>query len=131
MDVSYHVSQYQTIIEELKGEISRLNSKLQSSSTSDNASSKNKEKTEQLREKMKATFKEQMDLRSKLMEIDNNVLALSMEFEKQNQVVQAWEAERLRRSKKPSNGQEITIGEEGECKNKSFFLNFFFEGLYF
>ena len=122
MDVSYHVSQYQTIIEELKGEISRLNSKLQSSSTSDNASSKNKEKTEQLREKMKATFKEQMDLRSKLMEIDNNVLALSMEFEKQNQVVQAWEAERLRRSKKTSNGpnQEITIGEGGECSNKSF-----------
>ncbi|KAF2347946.1 hypothetical protein FHG87_021299 [Trinorchestia longiramus] len=53
-----------------------------------------------------------MNLRNKLMEIDNNILALSMEFERQNQVVQEWEAERLRSSGKPtsksSNG-EITI----------------------
>lgn len=63
-----------------------------------------------------------MNLRNKLMEIDNNVLALSMEFERQNQVVQDWESERLRRSTKTeskANG-EITIDmdkEKGKLDN--------------
>ena len=35
--------------------------------------------------------------RKKLMEIDNSLVGLSMEFEKQNEVVTDWEAEKARK----------------------------------
>lgn len=59
------------------------------------------------------------------MDIDNNILALSMEFERQNMVVTEWESERARRLKgrheptKGPNGEEIidmdTDKEKGEA----------------
>lgn len=45
------------------------------------------------------------------MDIDNNILALSMEFERQNMVVTEWESERARRLK---GRQEPTQGPNGE-----------------
>lgn len=113
LDVSYHVSQYQTIITELKDEISRLNSKISLDSTETQVvNPQNTVKTKQLKKELIEMFREQMNLRNKLMEIDNNVLALSMEFERQNQVVQEWESERLRRSDKKQNNDsngDLTI----------------------
>ena len=47
------------------------------------------------------------------MEIDNNILALSMEFERQNLVVTEWETEKARRRGK-SQTDGFTKGPDGE-----------------
>lgn len=51
--------------------------------------------------------------RNKLIDIDSNILALSMEFERQNLVVSEWEAERARRERNlmehPKGSQEEQI----------------------
>nr|XP_045619203.1 kinesin-like protein KIF19 [Procambarus clarkii] len=122
LDVSYHVSQYQTIITELKDEIDRLKSKLDESVPEQSTTGMNSQEVEQERqknaEKMRKLkndlldyFREQMSLRNKLMDIDSNILALSMEFERQNLVVTEWETERAQRSKGRS---EPIKGPDGE-----------------
>ena len=68
LDVSYHVSQYQTIISELRGEIGRLKEKIQAESGNfvngpPNSGIK-KAELQELREQMVANFKDQMNLRS-------------------------------------------------------------------
>nr|XP_053653604.1 kinesin-like protein KIF19 [Cherax quadricarinatus] len=50
--------------------------------------------------------------RNKLMDIDSSILALSMEFERQNLVVTEWEAERSRRSKGRSDSVKGPDGED-------------------
>ncbi|XP_071540664.1 kinesin-like protein KIF19 isoform X3 [Panulirus ornatus] len=122
LDVSYHVSQYQTIISELKEEIERLKGKIASEDDDKNTlgmnpqeleaeQQKNAEKLERLKNDLLDMFREQMSLRSKLMDIDSNILALSMEFERQNLVVTEWETEKASRAKIRS---EPVKGPEGE-----------------
>ena len=113
LDVAYHVSQYQAIITELKDEISRLNTKLNDNEClEEDTSHKGSSKTKQMKKELINLFREQMNLRTKLMEIDNNVLALSMEFERQNQVVQEWESERLRGLKKREREYSLDMDDE-------------------
>lgn len=57
MDVSYQVSQYQTIITELKGEITRLNTKLGSDADSGKSVSRNSAKTRDLKKQLISTFR--------------------------------------------------------------------------
>lgn len=45
-----------------------------------------------LREQIVATFKEQMKLRRKLMEIDSHLLGLGMDAERQHLVISHWES---------------------------------------
>ncbi|XP_042875431.1 kinesin-like protein KIF19 isoform X2 [Penaeus japonicus] len=124
LDVSYHVSQYQNIISELKEEIDRLKGKLEGgreesagsgaaplSQEAKEEQQKNAERLKKIKNDLLDLFREQMSLRNKLMEIDNNILALSMEFERQNMVVTEWESERARRLK---GRQEPTKGPNGE-----------------
>ena len=73
VDVEHHVSQYQNIIEELKGEIARLREKLQvdgdlSSDAVDTfkdrkAQEAHRVKLKALQEQLVANFKDQMDVR--------------------------------------------------------------------
>ena len=68
LDVQYHVSQYQSIISELKGEIARLKDKMNvdSSLTKNQPPSANKKIQEELKELRDAfviNFNEQMKLR--------------------------------------------------------------------
>ncbi|XP_069973759.1 kinesin-like protein KIF19 isoform X5 [Penaeus vannamei] len=126
LDVSYHVSQYQNIISELREEIGRLKGKLEAGQDEGAANNgvplsqeakeeqeKNAERLKKIKNDLLDLFREQMSLRNKLMDIDNNILALSMEFERQNMVVTEWESERARRLKgrheptKGPNGEEI------------------------
>ncbi|XP_063602768.1 kinesin-like protein KIF19 [Penaeus indicus] len=124
LDVSYHVSQYQNIISELREEIDRLKGKLEAgqdegaanggvplSQEAKEEQEKNAERLKKIKNDLLDLFREQMSLRNKLMDIDNNILALSMEFERQNMVVTEWESERARRLK---GRQEPTQGPNGE-----------------
>merc|ERR1719211_787670 len=98
LDVSFHVGQYQSIISELKGEIGRLKEKIESGSTKSSATATKQQMEELkiLRDALVANFREQMKLRHRLMEIDNHILGLSMEFEKQNIIITEWETERVK-----------------------------------
>ena len=64
LDVSYHISQYQNIISELRGEIGRLKEKIQSEAVFGGPSSGvKKAELQEMREQMVTNFKEQMNLR--------------------------------------------------------------------
>jgi hypothetical protein len=64
LDVSYHVSQYRTIISELRDEIARLRTKMKEDRPrSGDASNDKGEKLKILRDQIVSTFREQMRLR--------------------------------------------------------------------
>lgn len=50
------------------------------------------EEVRSLRERIVGTFKEQMKLRRKLMEIDSHLLGLSMDAERQHLIISHWES---------------------------------------
>ncbi|EFA08129.2 kinesin-like protein KIF19 [Tribolium castaneum] len=97
LDVSYHVTQYQTVINELRDEISRLQQKMNEERPRSadvrrmNAEERSNE-VKKLREQIVETFKTQMKLRRKLMEIDSHLLGLGMEAERQHLIISHWES---------------------------------------
>ncbi|XP_021913192.1 kinesin-like protein KIF19 isoform X2 [Zootermopsis nevadensis] len=94
LDVSYHVSQYRTIISELRDEISRLRSKMEEDRPrSGDASNNRGGKLKLLREKIVSTFREQMRLRRRLMEYNAQLLSLSTEAEQQHAIISQWESQ--------------------------------------
>ncbi|XP_044759987.1 kinesin-like protein KIF19 isoform X3 [Coccinella septempunctata] len=97
LDVSYHVSQYQDVISELRNEIGRLQQKMKEDRPRSadinrmNAEERSRE-VRNLREQIVDTFKNQMKLRRKLMEIDSHLLGLGMEVERQHLIIAHWES---------------------------------------
>ena len=64
LDVSYHVSQYRTIISELRDEITRLKSKMNEDRPRSGSTTNDKgERLKLLRDQIVSTFREQMKLR--------------------------------------------------------------------
>ena len=66
LDVSYHISQYQTIISDLRGEIGRLKEKIifeDNNGQPGVSSGVKKAELQELREQMVVNFKDQMSLR--------------------------------------------------------------------
>ncbi|CAG9864986.1 unnamed protein product [Phyllotreta striolata] len=97
LDVSYHVTQYQTVITELRDEISRLQHKMKeerprSADVRKLNSEERRKEVQELREQIVETFKTQMKLRRKLMEIDSHLLSLGMESERQHMIISHWES---------------------------------------
>ncbi|KAJ8957441.1 hypothetical protein NQ318_004921 [Aromia moschata] len=97
LGVSYQVTQYQTVISELRDEISRLQNKMKEERPRSadvkrmNAEERSNE-VKKLREQIVETFKMQMKLRRKLMEIDSHLLGLGMEAERQHVIISHWES---------------------------------------
>ncbi|KAI4456335.1 kinesin-related [Holotrichia oblita] len=97
LDVSYHVSQYQTVINELRDEINRLQQKMtedrpRSAEINKITAEQRSNEVKKLREQIVETFKMQMKLRRKLMEIDSHLLGLGMEAERQHLIISHWES---------------------------------------
>lgn len=97
LDVSYHVSQYQTVINELRDEIHRLQQKMtedrpRSAEINKITAEQRSNEVKKLREQIVETFKMQMKLRRKLMEIDSHLLGLGMEAERQHLIISHWES---------------------------------------
>ena len=66
LDVSYHISQYQTIISDLRGEIGRLKEKMifeQNTGQHGVSSGAKRAELQELREQIVVNFKDQMNLR--------------------------------------------------------------------
>ncbi|XP_044732518.1 kinesin-like protein KIF19 isoform X2 [Chrysoperla carnea] len=97
MNVGYHITQYQTVINELRNEISRLKTKMQedrprSGQAERISASQRSNEIKMLREQIVETFKEQMKLRRRLMEIDTQLLSLGMDAERQHMIISNWES---------------------------------------
>ncbi|KAJ8319029.1 hypothetical protein KUTeg_004120 [Tegillarca granosa] len=102
-DVSYHIAQYSNIIQELREEIMRLRSKLhdkngiQHHSSSANIQAvqaevleskrqSDREEMTKLKEQLLISFKDQMELRRSLMELNNASMEISLETNR-NQLI--------------------------------------------
>ncbi|XP_073945305.1 kinesin-like protein KIF19 isoform X2 [Choristoneura fumiferana] len=111
-----HMSQYRSVINDLRDEIARLKLKMK-----DDRGVKTKEEQQQLalevsqqeteesaahlkslREAIVSTFKQQMRLRRRLMELDSHLLGLALDAERQHAAISHWEA-RFNRLYKPIN----------------------------
>lgn len=88
LDVSYHISQYQNIISDLRGEIGRLKEKIQSEAVFGGPSSGvKKAELQEMREQMVTNFKEQMNLRFLTFFTSRN---LSLNFTIQGSINGNW-----------------------------------------
>ena len=77
--MSYHISQYQNIISELRGEIGRLKEKIQSEAVFGGPSSGvKKAELQEMREQMVTNFKEQMNLRYFTIFFQNHATSFSI-----------------------------------------------------
>ncbi|OQR77483.1 kinesin protein KIF19-like [Tropilaelaps mercedesae] len=115
VDVNTHVNQYQGIIAELRAEITKLQDKIDQNETNNvkilpmpasnghgpnkkiqEENAKNAAELNKLRQQLVESFNKQMMVRSKMMEVDNCLLALSTDLEKLSIVINQWETEKLK-----------------------------------
>ncbi|KAF9824638.1 hypothetical protein SFRURICE_004095 [Spodoptera frugiperda] len=109
------LSQYRTVINELREEIARLKLKMKDDRTikpgfarvqeeeiSKEDAAENAAHLKSLREAIVSTFKQQMRLRRRLMELDSHLLGLALDAERQHAAISHWEA-RFNRLYKPIN----------------------------
>uniref|UniRef100_A0A8C7Z8E1 Kinesin-like protein n=1 Tax=Oryzias sinensis TaxID=183150 RepID=A0A8C7Z8E1_9TELE len=117
MNVSYHIAQYTNIISDLRCEIERLKKKIAEQSSrqlsSERADIRNvqaevqahaglqsRADMEQLREQLLHAFRQQMDIRKSLMELENSNMELQIDKSKHLLIITDWEQERSRRRSK-------------------------------
>ncbi|XP_077979371.1 kinesin-like protein KIF19 [Glandiceps talaboti] len=115
LNVSYHIAQYTSIITELRKEISRLKQKISEQEieprpTQGSASIKDiqseverttglqdKKEMDRLRQQLVSNFKDQMEIRHSLMELENTNMEIAMDTNKHMLSISEWEQEKLRR----------------------------------
>lgn len=130
LDISYHVSQYRTIISELRDEISRLRSKMsdgresyertvnelpndtQANQTLDQLLTKSDE-LQNLKNDIVTTFKEQMRLRRKLLNIESYLMGLEVESGRQHSLISEWEGRNNRLYKNHTSSGKLSSIHEG------------------
>ncbi|NP_001079193.1 kinesin-like protein KIF19 [Xenopus laevis] len=117
LNVSYHIAQYTSIISDLRKEIQRLKKKIDEqglkqirSEKSDirniqaevqlHSSTYGRHEMEQLKEQLIRAFREQMDIRRQLMEIENSSMEMQMETSRHFLITAEWEQEKTRRARK-------------------------------
>ena len=103
IDVSYHISQYQQIIQELAAEITSLRdqrsdlesriSHLDPRLSVTNGEDKSKiEEALKLRESLLQSFKQQIKLRKNVLELDNAIMDLNIEADRHTKIIESWES---------------------------------------
>lgn len=123
IDVSFHISQYQTIIQELAGEIASLKeqrsdlesriSHLDPRLNVINGEDKSKlEEALKLRESLLQSFKHQIGLRKAILELDNAIMDINIEADRNAKIIEAWELhkESSTLSKQTAKISEYTAG---------------------
>lgn len=111
LDVTYHIAQYTNIINELREEVKRLRSKLdQNSLSSRNSAALKAIKSEvidpgkrgspemqKLKDLLLAVFRDQMELRRSLMELNNTVMEISLETTRNQLLIRRHERDKTTR----------------------------------
>ncbi|XP_050424557.1 kinesin-like protein KIF19 isoform X2 [Adelges cooleyi] len=92
LNVSFQVNQYRSVIADLRNEISRLRTKLDEGRTKSSNGHPSDTPVNKIRDQIVTTFREQMKLRRKLMDIDGHLLSLGVEAERQHQIISQWES---------------------------------------
>ncbi|XP_025407254.1 kinesin-like protein KIF19 [Sipha flava] len=92
LNVSFQVNQYRSVIADLRNEISRLRTKLDEGRSKSSSGVHSDTPVNQIRDQIVGTFREQMKLRRKLMDIDGHLLSLGVEAERQHQIISQWES---------------------------------------
>uniref|UniRef100_A0A671KSQ6 Kinesin-like protein n=1 Tax=Sinocyclocheilus anshuiensis TaxID=1608454 RepID=A0A671KSQ6_9TELE len=117
LNVSYHIAQYTSIISDLRSEIQRLKKKIADQASRQlnpdrtdirhvqaevqaHSSQQSRAEMDQLREQLIDAFRQQMDIRKRLMELDNSNMEIQIDTSKHLLTIADWEQERFRRRKK-------------------------------
>ncbi|KAF7236874.1 Kinesin-like protein KIF19 [Varanus komodoensis] len=114
LNVSYHIAQYTSIIADLRSEIHRLQRKIEQqeprrlrpdirSIQAEVQLHRNpfeRQEMDQLRQQLISTFREQMDVRRHLMELENNYMEIQIESSRHLLTIADWEQEKARRDQK-------------------------------
>uniref|UniRef100_A0A3Q4MG77 Kinesin-like protein n=1 Tax=Neolamprologus brichardi TaxID=32507 RepID=A0A3Q4MG77_NEOBR len=117
INVSYHIAQYTNIISDLRCEIERLKKKIAEQASrqlnSDRADIRNvqaevqahssqqsREEMDLLREQLLDAFRQQMQIRKSLMELENNNMEIQIATSNNLLTITDWEQERSRRRRK-------------------------------
>lgn len=120
--VSYHIAQYTNIIADLRKEIFRLKLKISEHDTDCNDAKdkkdKNPEEMNRLRDQLVGTFKEQMDIRRKLIELEDTAMQISLDMNRHMLVIDEWEQEKARRGVRKATrslSEETEVSENEEA----------------
>ncbi|XP_032285693.1 kinesin-like protein KIF19 [Phoca vitulina] len=120
LNVSYHIAQYTSIIADLRGEIQRLKCKIDEQGGRGQAQGRLErgdirhiqaevqlhsgqgEQAEmgQLREQLISAFQEQMDMRRRLLELENHAMEVQIDTSRHLLTIAGWEHEKSRRALK-------------------------------
>ncbi|XP_027424221.1 kinesin-like protein KIF19 isoform X2 [Zalophus californianus] len=120
LNVSYHIAQYTSIIADLRGEIQRLKCKIDEQGGRGQAQGRLErgdirhiqaevqlhsgqgEQAEmgQLREQLISAFQEQMDVRRRLLELENHAMEVQIDTSRHLLTIAGWEHEKSRRALK-------------------------------
>ncbi|XP_041363703.1 kinesin-like protein KIF19 [Gigantopelta aegis] len=140
IDVSYHIAQYSNIITELREEIQRLRVKLNDQSPTPKPHGvaniqavqsevmgakreSNRQEMNALKEQLFVCFKDQMELRRSLMELNNASMEISLETNRNQLLISEWEVEKARATKNRENTQVTDFGdsemEKGSLESQS------------
>uniref|UniRef100_F7DUN3 Kinesin-like protein n=1 Tax=Xenopus tropicalis TaxID=8364 RepID=F7DUN3_XENTR len=127
-NVSYHIAQYTSIISDLRKEIEHLEEKIKQQEREKKAertnvsniqggvlgkaSSYSREQMSILREQLISAFKEQMEMRRSLLQLENTNIELHIDTSRHLITIADWEQDRARHDKKP--GQKIKRDKTAE-----------------
>uniref|UniRef100_A0A8B9JW44 Kinesin-like protein n=1 Tax=Astyanax mexicanus TaxID=7994 RepID=A0A8B9JW44_ASTMX len=117
LNVSYHIAQYTSIISDLRSEIQRLKKKIAEQASRQNNSDRadirhvqaevqahstqqSRAAMDQLREQLIEAFRQQMEIRKRLMELDNTNMEIQIDTSKHLLTIADWEQERSRQRRK-------------------------------
>ncbi|XP_072230004.1 kinesin-like protein KIF19 [Leuresthes tenuis] len=117
INVSYHIAQYTNIISDLRCEIQRLKKMIEDQTSrqlnSDRADIRNvqaevqahssqqsRAEMDQLKEQLLDAFRQQMEIRKSLMELENSNMEIQIDTSKHLLIIADWEQERTRRRRK-------------------------------
>ncbi|OCT64130.1 kinesin-like protein KIF19 [Xenopus laevis] len=127
-NVSYHIAQYTSIISDLRKEIEHLEEKIKQQEREkraerpnisdvqedvhETASSYSREQMNIFREQLISAFKEQMEMRRSLLQLENTNIELHVDTLRHLITITDWEQDRARHDKKP--GQKIKRDKTAE-----------------
>ncbi|XP_067403376.1 kinesin-like protein KIF19 [Emydura macquarii macquarii] len=112
LNVSYHIAQYTSIISDLRSEIQRLTEKIDAQGPRPargdirhiqaevrlHSAHRDRQEMDQLREQLIGAFREQMDVRRQLMELENNCMEIQIQSTRHLLTIADWDQERRRRA---------------------------------
>ncbi|XP_069786281.1 kinesin-like protein KIF19 isoform X2 [Narcine bancroftii] len=133
MNVSYHIAQYTNIISDLRSEIHRLKKKIDAQriqqTKNDKADIRNvqaevqfhssrydRREMETLREHLLTAFREQMEIRRNLLELDSSNMQIQVDTSRNLLTIADWVQEKARRARKwrEENRKEVYNKEDSE-----------------